>query len=159
MRAMTMMVLCSTLPAVGCGSGELDYSDRDGDGANTDGTDGADDGDGIAIAGTWIDSFGITNTITDDAWGWTYPGYPDYDFDIVDYDNDDGLAIVHDAFETKGEKLWGRFEWTFVGDVPYYCQTADGLASEEAATEMEPIDHDDVTANCHGFAWFEMMPV
>ena len=147
----------------GAAGGELDYTERDGDG---DGADAAGDAPGdeqqddeIAIAGTWVDSFGITNTITNESWGWTYPGYPDLDFTITQFDNDAGVAIVQDDWATKGERLWGRFEWTFVGDVPYYCQTVDGLMSEELAEDREPIDHDNVQANCNGYAWFEMMPI
>ena len=58
-----------------------------------------------------------------------------------------------------GEKLWGRFEWTFVDDVPYYCMTADSLESEDAAAGRASIDHGNVSANCNGYAWFELMPI
>jgi hypothetical protein len=152
MRAMTLCVLIC-----GCGSGEVDFAHGDPDeGAEGDGQND----DGIAIAGTWIDSFGITNTITSESWGWQYPGYPDMSFTITQYDNGDGVAVVQNQAEDEmGDKLWGLFEWTFVGDVPYYCQTASGLASEEEAAAHPLIDHGNVKANCNGFAWFELIPI
>ena len=154
MRTMTMGLACVIL--AGCGSGEVKYTEGGGD-PEGNGDGGSDD---IAIAGTWIDSFGITNTITSESWGWQYPGYPDENFAITQYDNDAGVAIVQDgATNDMGEKLWGTFEWTFVDDVPYYCMTADGLATEEQAVAKPPIDHNDVTVNCNGFAWFELIPI
>ena len=158
MRTMIMGFVCAAL--VGCGSGEVKYTERGGDLEGTDGDGGDENDDGIAIAGTWIDSFGITNTITDESWGWQYPGYPDMSFAITQYDNDAGIAVFQDEVANDmGEKLWGTFEWTFVGDVPYYCQTAEGLATEEQAVAKPPIDHGNVTVNCNGFAWFELMPI
>jgi hypothetical protein len=165
MRAKTIVLVCAPLVSLGCGAGELEYTERGDDPAATDGDGSGEDdedvgGDGIEIAGTWIDSFGITNTITDESWGWQYPGYPDMDFAITQYDNDEGVAIVQNGKQNQmGEHLWGRFEWTFVDDVPYYCQTADGLASEELAADRAPIDHDNVHANCNGYAWFELIPI
>ena len=157
MRAMTLFALIC-----GCETGEVDFAQDDpDDGAEGDGQEGDGQGDdGIAIAGTWIDSFGITNTITDESWGWQYPDYPDMNFTITQYDNDDGVAVVQNqAEDDMGDKLWGLFEWTFVNDVPYYCQTANGLASEEEAAAHPLIDHDNVKANCNGFAWFELVPI
>jgi hypothetical protein len=153
-----MLVVCAVLTA--CGSADVKYTGGGDDPQGTDGTGGSENDDGIAIAGTWIDSFGITNTITDESWGWQYPGYPDESFSITQYDNDAGVAIVQDAAaDDMGEKLWGRFEWTFVEDVPYYCMTADGLDSEDAAAGRASIDHGNVSANCNGYAWFELMPL
>ena len=144
----------------GCGSAEVKYTEGGEDPEGTDGAEGNESDDGIAIAGTWIDSFGITNTITSESWGWQYPGYADMSFTITQFDNDAGVAVVQDdVANDMGEKLWGRFEWTFVDDVPYYCMTADGLDSEDAAAGRAPIDHGNVSANCNGYAWFELMPI
>jgi hypothetical protein len=153
MRTMIRGLVCAAL--VGCGSAEVKYTEGGGD---PEGTDGGNDD--IDIAGTWIDSFGITNTITSESWGWQYPGYADMSFTITQYDNDVGVAIVQDgAANDMGDKLWGRFEWTYVDDVPYYCMTADGLESEDSAAGLASIDHANVSANCNGFAWFELMPI
>jgi len=156
MRAKIVGFVCASL--VGCGAAEVKYTEGgDPEGTGGDGNEG---GDAIAIAGTWIDSFGITNTITDESWGWQYPGYPDENFVITQYDNDAGVAIVQDdAKSDMGEKMWGRFEWTFQGDVPYYCMTADGLVSEQEAADTPSIDHENVEANCNGYAWFELVPL
>jgi len=145
-------LVCAAL--VGCGSGEVKYTEGGED------PQGNDENEEIDIAGTWIDSFGITNTITSESWGWQYPGYDDMNFAITQFDNDAGVAIVQDETANEmGDKLWGRFEWTFVDDVPYYCMTADGLDSEDAAAGVASIDHDNVSANCNGYAWFELMPI
>jgi hypothetical protein len=156
MRAMMMGFVCAVV--AGCGPADVKYTEGGGDPEGTDGDGGNDEG--IAIAGTWLDSFGITNTITDESWGWQYPGYPDTSFAITQYDNDAGVAVVQDEIgNDMGEKLWGRFEWTFVDDAPYYCMTADSLESEDAAAGRASIDHGNVTANCNGYAWFELMPI
>ena len=157
MQTKALGLVCAVLAA--CGSADVKYTEGGDDPSGTDGS-GGEENDGIAIAGTWVDSFGITNTITNDSWGWQYPGYPDENFAITQYDNDAGVAIVQDGTKSDmGDKLWGRFEWTFVEDVPYYCMTADGLASEQVATTTPSIDHENVQANCNGYAWFELMPI
>src|SRR4030095_9546760 len=74
MRTMTMGLVCVGL--AWCGSGEVKYTEGGGD-PEGNGDGGSDD---IAVAGTWLDSFGITNTITSETWGWQYPGYPDENF-------------------------------------------------------------------------------
>lgn len=152
MRAMTLIALM-----FGCETGEVDFAQRDPD-EGSEG-DGQDD-EGIAIAGTWIDSFGITNTITDESWGWQYPGYPDVNFAITQFDNDEGVAIIQDeAPNDMGEHLWGRFDWMWMDDVPYYCQTATGLSDEDAALSTPASNRANVGTGCNGTAWFEMIPI
>jgi hypothetical protein len=153
MRTMIRGFVCAAL--VGCGSADVKYTEGGGD---PEGTDGGKDE--IDIAGMWMDSFGITNTITSESWTWEYPGYPDVHFMIAQYDNDEGVAILEDqAPNDMGEKAWARFDYMFLDDVPYYCETGTGLPDEDAALSTPPANHSDPGTGCNGTAWFEMTPI
>jgi hypothetical protein len=161
--------------AAACGSGEVEYTHGGGDAdsdADTDGdadTDSDADADSdadtdagkyeIAIGGTWVDSLGIGNKVTDETWTWSYPPYPDTVFDITGFDNEPGVAVVHDSVPNdNGEQLWGRFDWTFVDDVPYVCHAADSATAEDVATSAPTPDRNDLTSGCRGFEWWAFYP-
>jgi hypothetical protein len=154
--------------ATACGTGEVKYTPRAETDTDTD-TDGDTDADSdadtdvgkyeIDIGGTWVDSLGIGNAITDETWTWTYPGHPDTIFDITEFENEPGVAVVHDSVENDaGEQLWGRFDWTFSNDVPYVCHAADSVADQAAATSAPTPDRNDLTSGCQGFEWWALYP-
>lgn len=154
-----------------CGSGEVTYTRGVPDESDTDDTDADTDADAdsgadtdagkyeIAIGGNWVDSLGIGNRITDDSWTWTYPGHPDTIFDITQFENDPGLCIVHDTEPNDaGDKLWGRFDWTWVDGAPHYCHAVGEVADEDAAMSAPPPDREDLNSGCGGFEWWRLMP-
>jgi hypothetical protein len=156
--------------AAACGTGEVQFTEGDPNEPEVDAdTDADTDSDAdtdatpseyeIAIGGDWIDSLGIGNVITDETWTWSYPPYPDTIFDITQFENELGTAIVRDSVTNDdGNKLWGRFDWTFDGDVPYICHSEGGHLEEDAATSAPEPDRDDLTSGCRGFEWWALYP-
>jgi len=161
-----MRVGMMTMLLAACGSGEVHYTrglpeeseaDADTD-ADADGDADTDVGEyEIAIGGTWVDSLGIGNLVTDETWTWHYAGYPDTVFEITQFENDPGLAIVHETeANDSGDKLWGRFDWTWMGDVPYICHATESVPDEETAISAPAPDRDDLTSGCGGFEWWQL---
>jgi hypothetical protein len=134
-----------------------DTEDTD-DTENTEDTDDTDDTDDTAppeildLIGTYTDSWGGTQTVTDETW---LTGYGSL-FHISQFDNDAGSLIAqNDSGNAYNPDLFSKFEWTMNNEGLYYCQSAFDAATEEDAMNATA-NATDLTAGCGGFGWTEL---
>ncbi len=146
----------STAPATGSSDGSDSESSTAADGASSDESEGSTTSPaGLEIVGDWADEFGGTHSITETTWVTTY-GRDSFAYTIDSYDNDANVAIA----QSDDDASWTRYDWTQTGDGElYYCQTAFGLDSAEAAESTPAADATDpAAAGCGGFAWSLLTP-
>ena len=118
-------------------------SDADAD-ADADDT-GSDVGDGIEIAGTWIDIHDDIHEITNSTW--SYTGYTDL---ILEFNNDEKWVI------TSAIGQYYRTRWIWESDTRWYwCVTAVDT-SLDTLEDYGPIDPADLEAGCAGDIWAPM---
>ena len=94
---------------------------------------------------------GVLNTRSATTYGFKVPGVS-Y---ISAYDNETGTIIAqNDASNAYNPDLWSRFDWEYVADKLWYCQTAYAAESEEAALATEAADATNpAEEGCGGFSW------
>lgn len=111
--------------------------------------------DSLEIDGEWVDDFMGTHSITDTQWVQGF-GMDVYTYTIDHYDNDADVLIAQSA----DDMTWARFDWTNAEDgTLYYCQTAFGAASAEAAEATPRADDSDpAMGGCATFAWSVLNP-
>lgn len=135
--------------------GETSGSSSDGP-VDTSGESGTTDSGAAAleIAGAWSDNFGGEHVIDDVSWTDIFP--PDtFTYSISEFDNAERFIIAQD----DGDSTWSKFEWTYVQDDLYYCQSAYGESSaEEALAAMDADPTDPTSAGCGGFSWSQLVP-
>ncbi len=108
----------------------------------------------IEIAGNWLDDFGGEHQISDTKWIDVF-GEDMFPYTIDHYDNDADVAIAQD----DGDGTWSKFEWIQDGEAVWYCQSAFGLKSAQAAMAAPDADSaDPATGGCGGFAWSALHP-
>lgn len=142
-------------PADSSGTASTDATESSGG----EGTEGSTDGStteatGLEIAGAWFDDFGGEHIITDEVWETTFA--PDtFGYTIAQYDNADRVVFAQD----DGDDSWSKYEWTYLEDELYYCQTGFGLDTLEDAMATPDADPGDPAASgCGGFAWSRLLP-
>lgn len=121
---------------------------------------GGSSSDPIAIAGSWSDAYGSSLAITDSEWVLTM-GEDTALFHVTAFSNEERWAIAeNDPDNAYNPGQWSRFDWTYDGDVLYYCQTAYDAPSEEEARSAAPADPSDPsTQGCGGYAWTSLSAV
>ena len=181
-RILTLLATTATL-TVGCSGGDessaddcgactTDYEDPPGGDTDTD-TDADSDADTdadtdappeLAIAGSYLDQWGVAHEITTATWTMTYPApYPGTDsFAIAQYDNDEAWLVAQNgAANAFNPNLWSRFDWTGNGGDLWYCQTAFASPDQTAAVEVPAADPSDPAqggCGAYGFAWTHLTP-
>jgi hypothetical protein len=128
-----------------------------------DDDDGGKDDDDLAIAGTYVDDFGVEHHISNEAWEQTYPDDGGQEvFHIVAWDNSERRVVAHNALENAyNGNLFSAFDWAEDGDGLYVCQTRyDAATQDEAAQAPRADDSDPATGGCGGetFAWTNLTP-
>ena len=130
-------------------------ADTDAD-ADADADSDADADVGLAIVGSYTDSWGGDHVISETVWA-QYGGSSN--FNIDSYDNEFGYVIAqNDAGNAYFPELWSRMDWTLVGEDLYYCSIAYDAADASAAQAAGPADADDpTTGGCGGNAWTQLI--
>lgn len=102
----------------------------------------------LAIVGTYMDEFGDTHTITESLWT-NSAG----EFAISEWNNEEMWLVAQNAESNEfSPLLWSRFDWTWDGDVLYYCQSVfDGATMEDALAGSA--NRDSLDMGCGGFPW------
>ena len=107
----------------------------------------------IAVAGAWVDNFGSNHIISNTSWDSFDAETP---VALTAYDNTGMWAVGQNApDDAYNPDLWSRFDWHWddAGQL-WYCQTAFGAESEQAALDTAPADATDVAnSGCSGFSW------
>lgn len=140
-------------------SAEVTTSDTGTDDSSSGDDASSDDGsttaaDGIEIVGSWTDGFG-THDVDDTTWTTTF-GEDVFSYTISQYDNRLDFAIAQD----DGDETWTRYDWTWVGADLWYCQTAFGLPTEDAAFGTPAADaNDPEMGGCGPFPWSALTPL
>lgn len=107
----------------------------------------------IALAGAWDDDFGGTRDISSYAW------FDFGTFELLSFDNDAGTALARNASDTFFPGRYSRFDWTWVGDVPWYCQSAyDATTPAAALAAPSPDSTNPAVGGCGGFSWTRLLP-
>jgi len=111
------------------------------------------DGD-VEVAGTWLDNFGTTTTITNESWG---------DTALTNFDNQANMAITQNPADAEfGPSEFNKLVWTEPADdgswylciIDYGKMTADeALNSTNVADDTDPAN-----GGCGTFEWTHMMP-
>lgn len=133
-----------------------------------DGTDPADSpdggggagGGGFPLAGSWVDTFGTTHTITEDAWVQTFMG-ADSTFAFVDINTEQRQILAqNDAANMFNPGLYSRFDWVVDGEDVFVCQAAfDKATAQDAAAVAPSDDSDPLNGGCGGmFPWTQLLP-
>lgn len=134
--------------------GEFETSPEDESGSESGDESSSDSGESsgaasLEISGMWVDDFGGGHVITDTSWATSY-GEDVYPYTITAYDNPGRFAIA----QSDDDDTWSKFEWTFVVDALYFCQSAFGEASAQDAANATDADPTDPAASgCGGFGW------
>ncbi|MCB9745491.1 MAG: hypothetical protein H6741_28445 [Alphaproteobacteria bacterium] len=154
----TPLALLGALALLLAGCGEKDGDDtghgHSGPHGDDSATDDSAEPEGIAIAGTYTDSFDGTHTITDTLWDQGYAS-----FNISQYDNAAAYAIAQNASTNDySPDLWSRFDWHLEGADLYYCQTAYEAETEQDALDTPAANGADLAGGCGGFPWTELTP-
>lgn len=103
----------------------------------------------ISIGGVYQDDYGFSHRVSDDAW---VSG--DSRFEVLDWSNDERWIVVHNDPDNEfNSDLYSRFEWTWDGDVLFYCQSVYDAPSEANARSRARADGDDLYGGCGGFSW------
>lgn len=108
----------------------------------------------LAIQGQYVDSFGNNHEITQDTWT-----NGDSTFAITQFSNDTQMVIAQNGSANEyNPDQWSRFDWTENADGLWYCQSAYGADTEEAAMNTAAADATDpATTGCGGtFEWTKM---
>ena len=107
----------------------------------------------LSIRGEFVDNYGTDHMITQSTWvsGSSI-------FAITYLSNDDQMLVAqNDSGNAWSADLWSRFDWTENEDGLWYCQTAYGAESEEAAMNTEAADASDpANGGCSGFSWSKL---
>lgn len=108
----------------------------------------------LTIAGTYVDEFGTTQTITSSSWSDSYGNV----FNIRTYSNLDQYVLAQNsASNTYNPSLYSRFDWTYSNSDLYYCQSVfDGATQADAYAGSA--DASDISGGCGGFSWTNLTP-
>lgn len=118
------------------------------------GSGGAGASEGLAIVGTYTDDFESEHVITSATWS-----TEDSVYYISQFDNAEGYVIALNAQDNEYSPCgWSRFDWTESDGELYFCQSAFGADSEEAALETKPADAKNLDMGCSGFPWSRLSP-
>lgn len=141
----TRSTLLFALALTGCPGGG---SDDDG------GSSTGDEMDPLEIIGIYDDDVSIVHEIRDDRW--VLDGEPDtLTFFISYYDNELRFVVAQSPNDSK----YHKFEWVYVGDQLYYCQSATLQETAVAAENAPGADSSDPTAGgCVGGPWHPLTP-
>ncbi|MEC8052918.1 MAG: hypothetical protein VX210_19140 [Myxococcota bacterium] len=163
------LIWLALMLVIGCGSSESNDTDpadvadptttQETDDPTTDDTTTDDETDDsttvedLALAGKYVDSWGTEHEISNDVWLQGSSAYH-----ISAYDNETGTIIAqNDASNAYNPDLWSRFDWAYVADKLWYCQTAYAAESEEAALATEAADATNpAEEGCGGFSWTQL---
>jgi len=108
--------------------------------------------------GVHVDSYGTEHTVTDATWT-QVSSFGTGIFAISQFDTSADWAVAqNDASNSFNPNLWSRFDWTWVGDDLYVCQTAFDAADEAAALNTAPADANDLATGCGTFPWSHLTP-
>ena len=125
------------------------------DGSGSDG--GSTGGEGLEIAGEWVETFPdmTTQTHTIDAATWTSVSqFGTLTFHVDAYDNALGVLVAqNDAGNDFNAEQFSRFEWVFDGPDLYYCQSVYDAATADDAWGAAGADPGDLQAGCATFPW------
>lgn len=111
------------------------------------------------IEGTWVDTFGTEHIITLSEWTQTFEGDASL-FLISTFDADAQVIIAeNDAGNMFSPGKFSRFDWTWVDDRLFFCQSAFDKDTAEDAANAEAADPSDpTTGGCGGmFPWSELL--
>ncbi len=145
---------CALVCVVGLGGCGDDEGDGGGSGGMAGSGGGAGANAGLAITGSYEDTFGGTHEITDDLWQ-----SGESSFEIASYSNSEQYLIAQNApTNAYNPGLWSRFDWTTDAGDLYYCQTAYAAESEAAALATERADDASLSGGCGGFEWSLLAP-
>ncbi|MBX7084580.1 MAG: hypothetical protein K1X88_35570 [Nannocystaceae bacterium] len=145
-----MRSLSAILLACLCGCGDDSPSGSGGDGSSSTGAPSNE----LELIGEWVDDAGVMHRI--DASTWFQAHDPDALTYFIDhFDNDANYLVARLA----NDDTWSRFDWTFVQDVPWFCESARGLASAQAAEATAAADASaPATGGCMGGPWTALAP-
>jgi len=123
------------------------------------GGDDSDNGDTLAIIGTYNDGFS-DHAVAETTWTMSSDGMADSVFHIASYSNTEQFLVAeNDAANEYNPGLWSRFDWAYVGADLYLCQPAYDAASQAAAAAASGADRLDITGTgCGGFPWSKLTP-
>ncbi|HOU53129.1 MAG TPA: LIC_13355 family lipoprotein [Myxococcota bacterium] len=115
-----------------------------------------DDRERLEIAGTWQDPWGGTHRISESRWEMVGMG----SFEVLEFHNDGRWIVAqNDPANQWNPGLFSRFDWTFLDQNLWYCQTAFAAASREEAAATPAADSTDpATGGCGGFPWTLLTP-
>ncbi len=132
---------------VGCGDAP---AGGDGDGSSSTGAPSNE----LELIGEWVDDAGVMHRI--DASTWFQAHDPDALTYFIDhFDNDADYLIARLA----NDDTWSRFDWTFVGEAPWFCESG-GKASAAAAEATAAADASaPSTGGCMGAPWAQLSPL
>lgn len=139
----------ATTAATG-GSGEEAGSGSDGTGA------------AATIVGEWTETFpgggGMqTHSITEETWTMSSE-LGESVHHIEEWDVTAGFLIAQsDDANEFNPGAWGKLEWQWVGDVPYYCQSVFDAMSADAAKSAGGASPD-LETGCGDFPWSALEP-
>lgn len=120
----------------------------------------------LEIAGLWVDGFGAEHDITTETWAMAFPpmegsGEPSIStFAFVSFSNEERWAIAQNGSANPfSADLFSRFDWTWVGQDLWFCQTSYDAATADAAQGTAAADATDpANAGCSGFSWSSLQP-
>ncbi len=124
------------------------------------GTGGSTGGVGLEIAGSYMDEWGISHEISDDAWKMdTGMGSVDT-YHVLSFDNDANYLVAqNDAQNAFNPNLYSRFDWTEFDGALWYCQTVFDAATPQDAENATPADPTDPSVGgCGSFPWTNLTP-
>jgi hypothetical protein len=115
------------------------------------------------IVGDWTEMFpgggGLQmHTITEETWTME-SRFGTGVFHIEEWQHDvERLVAQNDEANAFFPGLWSKFEWTFLDDSLWYCQSGYDGASLEDAWDTPGANADDLETGCGGFPWSELTP-
>lgn len=136
----------------------------DGGSESGSGSDGTSTGEaGLEIVGEWIEVFpggaGMqTHTITEETWTMS-SDFGDSLHHVESWDAEAGVLVAQsDESNAFNPELWGRFEWQWVDDALYYCQSVYDAATADDAWSAPGAEPGDLDTGCGGFSWSPLDP-
>ena len=150
MGVIALLAACGDDPA-----DEEESSENRGEDTGTGEEDtGTGDAEPLEIAGSYTTEW-QTITISNTEWIDDSGDFGVFEYDISTYDNERDFLVA----QGTDDELWDRFEWTVSSDTLYYCQILFDVDSEEEAESDENLaDADDLDEGCDGFSWTELTP-
>ena len=113
----------------------------------------------LEIAGSYIDNTSTEHVITQTSWLLDYGAGEQYFYSITQYDNTMQYVIAENS-ENNGvleAGYWSRFDWTYLDNHLWVCQTTSNAATEAAALSTEAPDKSNpAEEGCRNYGWLRL---